>query len=99
MKLIKEGVGVTIKVVYGERGGLVVFLDESASGVNHENDVFLKRLVKGWIMEVRDARIPSHWSVFLHLHWNREHSLLLDDQFARTDVVYLGRSKVGYKEI
>lgn len=68
MKLIKEGVDVSIKVGYGETDRLVVFLEKSVSGVNHEDDVPLKRTVKGWVIKVCEAMIPCQWSVFLHLH-------------------------------
>lgn len=64
MKLINESPAVSTNVVREERGRSVVVPDKLVSGLNSEEDVFLRTYIEARVLKVRDIKSLLRRSFF-----------------------------------
>lgn len=55
-KLVKEIPGVCVARTLVEKGRLLAIFDKRASGLSHEENVFLRRSVKVWVIKLGCAK-------------------------------------------
>lgn len=63
VKLIKEGLGVSIKGTFVERCRRVVILDKPVSDLNYDEEILLRINEETCVVKVRDAESLCRWSV------------------------------------
>lgn len=99
VELVKEGLGVSIKVFCVERNKPAVVLHGRVSDLTHGEDVLFTTNVEALIIHVHDAKSLSRFSLFAKLNKKRKYVIMLDEHSENCSVAFVGRSGVDRQEL